>query len=102
MRECRVIEACVNILHVPFAMKVHQFNEMTQDKAITSICKLTYLLLGKIVAHYDLNELYASQWIGLYLKHVLDTTSQNQIGADLFCTVLSNENQMILQTQFKP
>ena len=86
MRELRVIESCINILHVPFAKGIFCFSDITQDKAITRICKLTYILLGKIVAHYSLNELYAAQWIGLYLKHVLMTTTQNQIGADLFCT----------------
>lgn len=77
MRELRVIESCINILHVPFAKGVFSFADMGPEDAITSICELTYKLLGKIVAHYGLNEIYASQWIGLYLKHVLQTTSQN-------------------------
>lgn len=102
MRELRVIESCVNILHIPFAKGVFSFSEIKQDESITSICKLTYLLLGKIVSGYPLNELYAAQWIRMYLKHVLLTTSANQIGADLFCTRLSDENQQILRTQFKP
>jgi hypothetical protein len=56
--------------------------------AITSICKLAYILLSKIVKNYKLNELYASQWIGLFLQQVLQTNSQNQIGADAFVTQL--------------
>jgi len=71
MRELRVIESCVNILHIPFANGVFSFQEIKQDESITSICKLTYLLLGKIVSGYPLNELYAAQWIRMYLKHVL-------------------------------
>ena len=31
MRECRVIECCVNILHIPFAKRVFKFNKITQD-----------------------------------------------------------------------
>jgi hypothetical protein len=56
--------------------------------AITSICKLAYVLLSKLVQNYKLNELYASQWIGLFLQQVLQTNSQNQIGADAFVTQL--------------
>jgi len=32
--------------------------------------------------------MYASQWIGLYLRHILETTEENQIGADVFTTTL--------------
>lgn len=35
--------------------------------AITQICRLVYILLSQIVKDYRLNELYASQWIGLFL-----------------------------------
>ena len=92
MRELRVIESCVNILHLPFASGEFDFDKITQDDPITSICKLTYELLGKIILHYSLNELYAAQWIGLYMSHILKTCTNNQIGADLFVTTLSDEN----------
>ena len=46
MRELRVIEACVQILHVPFATEQFDFKKITQDAAITSICKLTYDLMS--------------------------------------------------------
>ena len=45
--------------------------------AITSICKLAYQLLSKIVENYSLNQIYASQWINLYLRNVLGTNSEN-------------------------
>jgi hypothetical protein len=49
MRELRVIEACVDILHTPFASGNFKFDELNQEMAITSICRLSYLCLGKIV-----------------------------------------------------
>ena len=100
MRELRVIESCVQILHVPFAKGTHNFEDITQDMAITSICKLTYQLLAKIVENYQLNQIYAAQWINLYLSNVLKTTSQNQIGADSFLTLLSDQNKSILEQKF--
>ena len=77
MRELRVIEACVDILHTPFASGNFDFSKINQDMAITQICKLSYLCLGKIVENYELNEKFASQWIGLFLKQVLETTTKN-------------------------
>jgi hypothetical protein len=55
MRELRVIEAVVQILHIPFATKIFDFSQITQDSAITSICKLSYNLMSAIVQEYDLN-----------------------------------------------
>ena len=55
VRELRVIEACVPILHVPFAKGAFVFRNITQDSAITSICRLTYQLLERIVENYSLN-----------------------------------------------
>ena len=89
-------------MHVPFASGVFDFNKMKQDWPITSICNLTYILLGKIIAHNNVNEIYASQWTGLYLKHILATNAANQIGADSFLTLLSDDNISILKKGFDP
>ena len=59
-------------------------------------------MLGKIIEGNDINEMYASQWIGLYLKHILETTEENQIGADVFTTTLVDQNINILEQSFKP
>ena len=50
--------------------------------------------------NYDLNQLYAAQWINLYLRHLLLTTPQNQIGADSFVTMLADQNKAILEKKF--
>ena len=60
MRELRVIECLVEILHIPFACGAFNFTKMTQDMAILETCKLSYQLLSLIVKNYRLNELYAS------------------------------------------
>ena len=87
-------------MHIPFAKKAFDFKEITQESAITSICKLTYILLSKIVEDYSLNQIYAAQWINLYLRNVLDTGENNQIGADTFLTLLSDQNKSILENKF--
>jgi hypothetical protein len=59
-RELRVIEACVDILHAPFACGSFNFRELNPELAILSLCKLSYTLLSHIVDQYPLNELFAS------------------------------------------
>ena len=63
MRELRVVECIVDILHMPFASGAFNFMEIKQDMAITSLIRLCYQLLSNIVRDYRLNEMYTSQWI---------------------------------------
>lgn len=41
-RELKVIEACVQILYIPFAKGAFDFAKINQEDAITRICKLAY------------------------------------------------------------
>lgn len=102
MRELRVIESCVEYLHVPFACGAFDFEKITQEQSITKLISLVYKLLMKIIENYPNNEMYSSQWISLFLAHVLKTNSKNQIGADSFVTQLVDQNIKILQEQVKP
>lgn len=49
MRELRVIEACVDILHAPFACGSFNYKDLNPEFAILSLCKLSYTLLSHIV-----------------------------------------------------
>lgn len=60
MRELRVVECIVDILHMPFASGQFNFMELTQDMAIISLLKCCYKLLSLIVKDYRLNEMYTS------------------------------------------
>ena len=71
--------------------------ELKQDMAIISLLKLCYKLLSLIVKDYRLNEMYTSQWIGLFLKHVLQAVDDNAVGADDFVAQLCDENDVILE-----
>jgi len=97
MRELRVIECIVDILHMPFASGAFVFEELKQEDAITSLLKLCYDLLTLIVKDYRLNEMYASQWIGLFLHHVLRANDDSAVGADDFITRLCDKNDIILE-----
>lgn len=84
MREMRVVECIVDILHMPFASGAFVFEDLKQEDAIISLIKLCYNLLSQIVKNYRLNEMYTSQWVGLYLNHVLRANDDNAVGADDF------------------
>lgn len=99
MRELRVVECIVDILHMPFASGAFNFMEIKQDMAITSLIKLCYQLLSNIVRDYRLNEMYTSQWIQLFLYHILRANDDNAVGADDFVSQLCDENDVILEQQ---
>jgi len=84
MRELRVVECIVDILYMPFASGAFTFEKINQEMAITSLIRLCYTLLSKIVQNYRLNEMYTSQWIGLFSSHVLKSNDDNAVGADDF------------------
>jgi hypothetical protein len=96
MRELRVVECICDILYMPF-VSAFEFEKITQEMAITSLTKLCYQLLSCIVMDYRLNEMYTSQWMGLFLNHVLRATDDNAVGADDFVSQLCDENDIILE-----
>lgn len=48
------------------------------------------------MSEYRLNEMYTSQWMGLFLHHVLRANDDNAVGADDFVAQLCDENDIIL------
>jgi hypothetical protein len=60
MRELRVIEACVEYLHNPFACGSFKFENIKQEDAITKLTSKVYCLLSKIIENYPVNEMYSS------------------------------------------
>lgn len=64
--------------------------------AITNLTKMCYTLLNNIICEYRLNEMYTSQWMGLFLHHVLRANDDNAVGADNFVSALCDENKIIL------
>lgn len=41
--------------------------------------------------------MYTSQWVGLFLSHVLRANDDNAVGADDFISQLCDENDIILE-----
>jgi hypothetical protein len=71
--------------------------ELKQEDAIIHLMQLCYRLLSQIVGGYRLNEMYTSQWIGIFLNHVLKANDDNAVGADKFIEQLCDENEHILE-----
>lgn len=90
-----MIECICDMLYMPYESGF-EFTAITQDMAITNLTKLCYLLLNNIISEYRLNEMYTSQWMGLFLHHVLRANDDNAVGADNFVSALCDENKIIL------
>lgn len=46
--------------------------------------------------------MYTSQWMGLFLHHVLRANDDNAVGADNFVSQLCDENRVILTEMITP
>jgi hypothetical protein len=72
-RELYLIEMLVQILYYPFSTGAYNMDKLRQDEDITRICQLSYDLLKFAVGGYELNEMYASQWINLFFLQAMKT-----------------------------
>ncbi len=68
MRELYLVEYIVQVLYYPFASKSFNLMKITQEDLITRLCKDAYVLLKSSVGGYEINEMYASQWINFFFN----------------------------------
>lgn len=81
MRELYLCEYIVQILFFPFATKSFNLMRITQEDLITRLCQNAYVLLKSAVGGYEINEMYASQWINFFFMQAMKTNKDNDIFA---------------------
>lgn len=64
---------------------------------IVTIFKLCYNIIRRVIMEYRPNELYACQWIKLFMEHTMLSTDKSDILADEMLMELIDNNQLILQ-----
>lgn len=60
LRETRVLDLLIDMLHYPFAEGPYNFEELTQRHPVTRICQLVYRLLKHSVKDYNYNKFYVA------------------------------------------
>lgn len=102
MRELYLVEYIVQILYFPFATKSFRLDRLQQDDLITRICQIAYELLKSAVGGYEINEMYATQWINFFFSQAMKTNKKNDIYAQSTVEELLSDNFKLLQNQITP
>lgn len=102
MRELYLVEYIVQILYFPFATKSFNLMRITQEDLITRLCQNAYVLLKSAVGGYEINEMYASQWINFFFMQAMSTNKENDIFAQSTVEELLSDNKKLLEEQITP
>jgi len=102
MRENYLVEYIVQILYFPFATRSFRLERLRQEDLITRLCQNAYILLKSAVGGYEINEMYASQWINFFFSQAMKTNKDNDIFAQSTVEELLSDNQKLLETQITP
>jgi|LauGreDrversion4_2_1035121.scaffolds.fasta_scaffold61767_4 hypothetical protein len=102
MRELYLVEYIVQILYFPFVTKNFNLAKITQEDLITRLCKAAYELLKNSVGGYEINEMYASQWINFFFTQAMSTNDENDIFAQSTVEELLSDNTKLLNEQITP
>jgi hypothetical protein len=97
LRELYLVEYIVQILYFPFATKSFRLERLQQDDLITRLCQIAYELLKSAVGGYELNEMYATQWINFFFSQAMKTNKKNDIYAQSTVEELLSDNKKLLE-----
>lgn len=103
IRDMKIIEILVDLLYFPFKTGSYDI-KLLQDKVPDDIIKLfilCYRLIKFTIEEYRPNEVYASQWITLFMNQSLLGDPLVDIQAEPTLTELIDNNKTVLETKIK-
>ena len=102
MKDCKIIEICMDILYYPFKNGMYNLSQLANvDKDVLKIFQLSYKLINLTIKEFRPNELYASQWIDLLIYQSNICDQKIEIGAETTLTELIDNNRKILESKIK-
>ena len=110
LKDMKLIELLTDILYYPFKNKMfllaknrdaRRIEEISKSPLVMKIFRLSYRLIKHIIREYRPNELYASQWIELFMSHAIFCDKENYLFAEPTLTELIDNNQRILESRIK-
>jgi len=103
LKDMRMIELLTDILFWPFRNGICDIKNMHHmDPELMKIFQLSYRLIKHGIKEYRPNEIYASQWIDLFMKQTMLTNDESNIYADVTLIELIDNNRRILQSKINP
>lgn len=97
-KDMKLIEILVDLLYFPFRNKMYELDKLGDVPSdLIKIFGLSYRLIKFSIKEYRPNELYASQWLGLFMNQTLYGDSEVDIMAEPTLTELIDNNRMVLE-----
>lgn len=102
LKDMRIIELLTDVLYCPFKNGLYEIKSLSEvDPEIVKIFQLSYRLINHTIREFRPNEIYASQWLDLFMKQTMLTNSENNIYADVTLVELIDNNRRILEAKIK-
>lgn len=99
-RDMKLIEILVDLLYFPFRNEMYNLNSLDKvPQFLIMIFRLSYRLIKFSIKEYRPNELYASQWLGLFMFQTLYADSEVDIMSEPTLTELIDNNKVVLQNK---
>lgn len=99
-RDMKMIEILVDLLYFPFRNHIYELKDLVVvPEDLIKIFTLSYRLIKFSIKEYRPNELYASQWLGLFMVQTLYADSRVDIMAEPTLTELIDNNRIVLETK---
>jgi len=99
----KVIELLTDILYYPTCKDgLYTLRNLSDHLDILKISQLSYRLIKHTIREFRPNEIYASQWIDMIMRHTLATTEKTDLKAEPTLTELIDNNKRILEARIQP
>ena len=101
LKDMKLIEVLIDILFYPFALGIYRMDTITNPLMI-QVFQLSNKLIKHTIREYRPNELYASQWLDLFIYQSMFSDSKYDLLAELTLTELIDNNKRILESKINP
>lgn len=100
-KDFNFIELLVDLIHYPFMNEFYRIDKIHKDELYApQMISLCYSCLRYAIMEYRPSELYASQWLNLFIDYSLGELDDS-LKANETLTELIDNNQVILETRIK-
>lgn len=99
LRELKMINIFCDLLYLPFNSGIYNLSVLKQRDLMSKIVQLCYKLLRLSVKDYRNNELYCSQWMGLYLDQAHNSPLNNEYMIENTLSEMLKSNKKLLETR---
>ena len=100
LKDMFLIEILADILYFPFELKLATLNEIP-NVLFKQVLQLSNKLIKHTIREYRPNQLYATQWLELFLHQSVFTNPKSDLLSEPTFTELIGNNKRILETKIK-